>query len=207
MQDDIAAVLRAMLGPAVGIGVSNPKDTFDDLWPTERPAIARAIPKRQYEFAAGRRAARQAMAELGIPAQAIVIGDQRAPVWPGGVTGSIAHCDSICIAAISKTHRSMGIDIEPATPLPADLIPIVCTEQEQAKLPKTDAGMIAKRIFCAKEAVYKAQYPLTGEVIGFDALSIHFNQDDTFDATLPNLPPLHGKLRTQHDLILASVTI
>lgn len=207
MHDDIAAVLRAMLGPAVGIGVTDPRDITDDLWPTERHAIARAIPKRQYEFAAGRRAARQAMAELGIAPQAISVGDQRAPVWPNGLSGSIAHCDSLCIAAVSKMHRSMGIDIESATPLAADLIPIVCTTQEQAELPKAQAGMIAKHIFCAKEAVYKAQYPLTGVVIGFDALSIHFNLDETFEVDLPNLPPLVGKLRIQHGLILASVTL
>ena len=161
-----------MLGPAVGIGVTDPADTIDDLWDVKNPAMARAIPKRRYEFAAGRRAARAAMVSLGLPPAAIPQGSDRAPVWPAGITGSIAHCDQVCIAVVSQNHRSIGIDIEPATPLADDLIPLICTGAEQAWLSETARGHLAKQIFSAKEAVYKAQYPLTGRIIGFDDLNL-----------------------------------
>jgi 4'-phosphopantetheinyl transferase EntD len=209
MQDDIAATLRDMLGLAVGIGVTDPRDALDDLWSQEQTAVARAIAKRRHEFAAGRRAARQAMEALGTPPEAILVGTQRAPIWPAGLAGSIAHCDTICIAAVSETLHSIGIDIEPATALTDDLIPIVCTQAELDEIPDTERGMTAKRIFCAKEAFYKAQFPHTGQVIGFDALRVSLNQDDTFDVILkqplPNLPTLHGQIRIQHNMILASV--
>jgi len=210
MKDNVAAALRDMLGPAVGIGVSDPRDVTDGLWPEERADIVRAIPKRQHEFAAGRRAARQAMTALGLPVAAIPMGHQRAPIWPKGLAGSIAHCDTLCIAAISQTHQSIGIDIEHATPLDADLIAIVCTSAEQALLkhmPQAAQGMHCKRIFSAKEAVYKAQYPLTGQIIGFDALSVSMDRQDEFAATwhqpMPNLPSLRGSVRMLPNVILA----
>ena len=214
MSDAMAGVLRALLGPAVGIGVTDPRDETDDLWPQERSAILRALPKRQHEFAAGRRAARLAMAQLGLQATAIPQGPQRAPVWPVGLTGSIAHCDTACIAAVSRTHRSMGIDVEPDTPLDADLIPIICGPREQDWLDSLRAplrGISAKRIFCAKEAAYKAQFPLTGQVIGFTALEITLARDDTFAGTwqppLANMPALRGRIGVHDGLIVASVLI
>lgn len=214
MSDPMAGVLRALLGPAVGVGVADPRDATDDLWPQERGAVLRALPQRHHEFAAGRRAARLAMAQLGLQATAIPQGKQRAPVWPVGLTGSIAHCDTACIAAISRTHRSMGIDIEPDTPLDTDLIPIICSPREQEwlhSLPATLRGTSAKRIFCAKEAAYKAQFPLTGQVIGFTALEVTLARDNTFVGTwqppLANMPHLRGRIGLHDGLILAGVLI
>ncbi len=184
--DAIAGALRDMLGPDIGIGITDPADAIDDLWEVENPAMARAIPKRRSEFAAGRRAARAGMASLGLPQAAIPQGPDRAPVWPAGLAGSIAHCETLCIAAVSQTHRSIGIDIEPATPLADDLIPIICADAEQAWLPQTGRGRVAKQIFSAKEAVYKAQYPLIGRIIGFDDVILSPAGDGRFAITFPD---------------------
>lgn len=209
--DAIAVALQKILHPQVGVGVTDPRAPDDDLWTAEKRTLARAIPKRRSEFAAGRRAARAAMSELELPPAAIPVGPQRAPLWPVGMAGSIAHCDTVCIAAISQCHRSIGIDIEPATPLAAELIPIVCTPQEQDWLRSRGPaleGLYAKHIFCAKEAIYKAQYPLTGQVIGFHAVSIRFHEDDTFEATLsPPLPALHGKITVCHGMVLTAALV
>lgn len=214
MQKHVVAALRDMLGPNVGIGATDPRDATDDLWPEERTAIAAAIPKRQHEFAAGRRAARQALAALGLPSAAIAVGAQRAPIWPKGLTGSIAHCDTLCIAAVSQFHQCIGVDIEPATPLAADLIEIVCTQTEQAfitTLPAKDQGIAAKRLFCAKEAVFKAQYPLTQRMIGFDDVSIRLDGPDGFEVNwhnpMPELPSLRGLLQIRAGMILATASI
>ena len=101
--------------------------------PEEAPAIARAISKRRDECTAGRDAARAAMRVLGLAPTAIPQGTDRAPIWPTGLTGSIAHCDHICIAAGApiKKCASLGLDIEPAIPLAEDLIPTVCTAGER----------------------------------------------------------------------------
>ena len=174
MKQEIKAALQDMLGPTFGIGVTDPRDPAEGLWPTEAPAIARAVEKRQRDFAAGRRAAREAMAVLNIAPTAIPQGEQREPIWPQGLIGSISHCATCCIAAIAKSsdHRSVGIDIEPATPLATDLNRMICQSSEQDWLTtQPDPQLAAKTIFSVKEAVYKAQFPLTREVIGFHAVT------------------------------------
>lgn len=184
--DEIRATLKKMLGPDIGIGVTDPREKRDDLLPKERAFMSRAVPKRLYEFAAGRRAARSAMKELGLEPAAISVGSQREPLWPQDLTGSIAHCDTCCIAAVSKTHRALGIDIEPLTPLDADLIELVCTDAERQWLrilPENARALTAKKIFCAKEAFYKAQYPLAGKLLGFADIEVRL-QDGAMQTRL-----------------------
>ena len=67
----LADALRGLLGPGIGVGVTDPIAPEGALWDTEKPAVARAVPKRRLEFTAGRVAARAAMADLGLPAAAV----------------------------------------------------------------------------------------------------------------------------------------
>lgn len=197
--------LRALLGEGVALALADPGALATGLMPEETPAVARAVPKRRAEFAAGRRAARAALAQLGLPAQAIPQGPDRAPRWPAGVTGSISHCDGLCVAVASVSGPALGVDIEPATPLAADLMDLVCTPSEQAWAAiQPDPGLAAKQVFSAKEACYKAQYPLTGQLIGFDALTLTIAPDGSFTArsALP-LPRLTGATRIAGGLILS----
>ncbi|MDX8349855.1 4'-phosphopantetheinyl transferase superfamily protein [Cognatiyoonia sp. IB215446] len=204
--EEIRAALQDMLGPDFGVGVTDPRDPADGLWPEETPAVARAVEKRQRDFAAGRRAAREAMSALGVTPAAIPQGNQREPVWPEGLIGSISHCATCCVATVAHTsqHRTIGIDIEPATPLDPDLIPMICTAEEQNWLPaQPDPNLAAKQIFSAKEAVYKAQFPLTREVIGFKAVTLRFDGAN-FNAELPaNLPKCTGSILIREGMILS----
>lgn len=174
----LSATLRGLLGSDFGVGVADPRAVSDPLWDAERPAMARAVPKRVLEFAAGRTAARAAMIDIGFEPAAIPMGEDRAPIWPDGMIGSIAHCDTVAIAVVTSKAplNSIGIDVEENTPLPSDLWDTICTEKELAWLathPTDQQGLLAKQIFTAKEASYKAQYPLTGRLIGFDAVEIN----------------------------------
>jgi 4'-phosphopantetheinyl transferase EntD len=54
--------------------------------------------------------------------------------------------------------RSVGVDIEPAAPLPSNLLDLIATPSERRQL-KGDL-FVARRLFCMKEAVYKATHPL-----------------------------------------------
>jgi len=176
--------------------------------------IARAIPKRRFEFAAGRRAARQALAELGLPPSAILQEADRAPIWPDGVTGSITHCDTLCIAALAPQHlyRSLGIDIEPATPLSADLEAVIATPSERralAALPPAHRLHMAKQIFCAKEALYKAQYPVTGMRLGFQDVELDILHKQGLlwrnpPATLACERALRIQIKTVDQMVLAA---
>ena len=207
----IEAALRDMLGPSVAVALSDPRETTDDLMPDEQAYITRAIPKRRYEFAAGRRAARHALTELGLPPTAIPQAPDRAPVWPEGIVGSITHCDTLCIAALApkSVYNSLGIDIEPSTTLSADLHKAICTAPELhylASLPSETRGVDAKRIFCAKEAFYKAQYPLTLKSLGFQDVTLQFSLEQSLFHVKSGG---HGSILVQtiNGLILASCAV
>ena len=157
---------RRLLPPGCGLGVSDPR--------LPRPAfpgeVVQGIQKRINEFRAGRVAARLALAELGLPERALPAGPDRAPIWPMGVHGSISHSNSLCLAVAGRRH-CIGIDLEPATPLPADLRATILDDAESGI-----DDLHAKLIFSAKEAVYKAQYALTRQMLGFDAVTISLTQ-------------------------------
>jgi 4'-phosphopantetheinyl transferase EntD len=211
---DVEAALRDMLGPSVAVALSDPRAQVDDLWPDEQAYVTRAIPKRRFEFAAGRRAARQALTELDLPPTMIPQAPDRAPIWPKGVIGSITHCDTLCITALApqSIYRSLGIDIERNTPLPADLEAVVATPSEQralATLPSPQRLHMAKQIFCAKEALYKAQYPVTQLRLGFQDVELDIlhkqgllwrNPPSMLDAPAPLVAHVHVVKR----LVLAS---
>lgn len=181
----LALALRAVLPDGLAIGWADPR-LATPLWPGE--AIA-AVPKRQLEFAAGRAAARAAMAELGFGAAAIPMAADRAPVWPDGVVGSISHSASACLAIVGRSAdwRGIGLDIEPATPLPPDLWPTVLGHTERAALGE-NPGLQAKLIFTAKEAAYKAQYPQSRVLFGFETLQVRLGPAD-FTATFTEAVP------------------
>src|SRR3984893_9355145 len=62
-----------------------------ELHPAEAEYVARAVPKRIAEFAAGRACARAALAEFGVREFALRAAPDRQPLWPEGFIGSIAH--------------------------------------------------------------------------------------------------------------------
>ncbi len=109
------------------------------------------------------------------------------------------------MAARSTDYQSYGVDVEPATALEPDLIDVICTPSERAWVAdQPNPGIAAKLIFSAKEAFYKAQYPLTGKVIAFDAVTVEINDDSfttTSDLALPNIK---GAIVIQDGLILSA---
>jgi 4'-phosphopantetheinyl transferase EntD len=172
IEDSIAA----LFGADVAVAVLPVDGDHPPLLPVEEPAIARAVPKRRAEFTAGRAAARLAMQRLGLLPQAVPAAPDRSPIWPAGLTGSISHAAGFCAVVLTRdTGRNLGLDIEDPAPLDAELWPLVLTPDEIAALdtlPVPARGLAAKRIFGIKEAAYKAQFPLTGAVIGFQALQV-----------------------------------
>jgi 4'-phosphopantetheinyl transferase EntD len=170
-------IARGLFADDVAAVVVDVDDIRGGLLPEEEPAIAAAIERRRREFTAGRVAARRALAELGLPAAAIPRGPDRAPVWPGGVVGSISHAGTRCIAVAARSEgvRALGVDIERDDPLPPELQPAVCTADELTWLetqPEEARGPLAKLIFSAKECAYKCQYPVTGTLFGFERMRI-----------------------------------
>ena len=146
--------------------------------------MARAVPKRRAEFQAGRTAARAALTALKGPACALPADADRAPIWPRGYAGSITHCEDMCLAVATRAARSVGLDIEPALGLERALWDTVLLPAEQRKADAAaHPGQYAKLIFCAKEATYKAQFPLSRTLFDFHGLQISCDASGQFSAT------------------------
>lgn len=176
--------LAQALGAGVGVACTGVDGEPGLLWPAEREAILKAVPARQREYAAGRQAARAAMQQIGCVPAAIPSAPDRSPVWPDGLTGSIAHGGQVCVAVVGRRHQvhAVGIDIEEDRALEPDLWPSLCTAEERAlldQLPPHERGRRVTRLFCAKEAFYKWQYPQTGRLLDFLDVQVAFSADAT----------------------------
>lgn len=188
--DTVEALARGLFAQDVALAVTFPWEAATGLLPAEAASVARPNDARLREFAAGRRAAHRAMQALGRPVRAVPHGPDRAPVWPDDVTGSLSHNAVICMAVLGHAGRygSLALDIEEASDLPADLLPVVCTQAELAWLsvqPEDWRGVLARLIFSAKECAYKLQYPHTRQLLDFDAFEITPDlETGQFEATL-----------------------
>jgi enterobactin synthetase component D len=159
------ATLEGLLPKTARFAVRNPKLAYP-LLGSEKAAVSNAIEKRQTEFSAGRDAARAALSQFGLDGVEIPVGKRRAPVWPEGICGTITHSREICIAAVARREdiTSIGLDAERDTPLKDDLRCAILHESELHV-----SGSKAIELFSMKEALFKALYPLTGELMGFHA--------------------------------------
>lgn len=160
----------------------DPHSVGGGLLKAEQEAVEGAAQSRIEQFTAGRVCSRIALGRLGVAATTpIVRGEDRAPIWPPGFVGSISHTDAWCAAAVAREQdlRSVGIDLEPATPLKEALWRRVCTRAERERLrERTSPGLMGKILFSAKESVYKCQYPITHQFLGFHAVEIELGDGE-----------------------------
>ncbi|HEX6519146.1 MAG TPA: 4'-phosphopantetheinyl transferase superfamily protein [Streptosporangiaceae bacterium] len=171
------------------------EEAFGDLPVTlfreEEAVIANAVDKRRKEFTTARACARSALARLGIPPAPIVPGARGAPGWPPGVVGSITHCAGYRAAAVALDRDivTIGLDAEPHDVLPDGVLAAVASAGEQARVASLAAAAPRmcwdRMLFCAKETVYKAWFPLTGRWLGFEDATVDFDPVNcTFSARL-----------------------
>ncbi|MFG1795332.1 4'-phosphopantetheinyl transferase Npt [Nocardia sp. NPDC049149] len=145
--------------------------------PAEEHLIAKSVEKRRRDFIGARYCARLALEELGEPPVAIGKGERGAPIWPRGIVGSMTHCDGYRAAALAHKmrFRSVGIDAEPHAVLPEGVLDSVSLPPEREWLRTTATSLHLDRLlFCAKEATFKAWWPLTSRWLGFEDAHITF---------------------------------
>lgn len=217
-------LLESLLPPSVVTAEAYADDESETCFPGEEDLIVKAVPSRRREFVTARRCARQALARLGHPAVAIRSGPRREPLWPAGLTGSITHCAGYRAAAVTRTAEvvSVGIDAEPDAPLPPRVLSVVTAPADAghlADLARAEPGVAWERLlFSAKEAVYKAWYPLTGRWLGFDEASLTIDPAaGAFTARVlvdgarldggPPLTTLHGRYRIDRGLVVTAVRV
>lgn len=138
-------------------------------------SIQRSVAKRQAEFLAGRLCARSALQQLEgldfIPA----IGEDRAPVWPSHISGSITHSTghAAAIVAHKAQWRGLGMDLENLLPLERAerLAGEILTPDEMQRMatgPREQVAQLVTLTFSAKESLFKALYPIVQKRFYFE---------------------------------------
>lgn len=186
-------ILPELFGSNIATEEVNLPDPLDpvaarlsDLLPEEAAAIKSGRGERLLEFRGGRHCARRALERLGLPGAPVLRASDRAPVWPEGFVGSIAHTRSrergFCGAAVARASdaRSLGLDVEFDTPLERALWARVLTEGERALIeqrPESLRGYLSKLVFSAKECAYKCQYPLSKQFLEFHDVEVTISEE------------------------------
>jgi 4'-phosphopantetheinyl transferase EntD len=144
-----------------------------------------AVDKRKREVAAGRRAAHRALIAAGIDARdPILRGPRGQPLWPAGIVGSITHAAEHAGAVVApRIHtEGVGLDLESmGRNVGPELAKMICTPEESAWVGGDVSRLL--RLFSAKEAIFKACYPVAEIYLGFfDARLVE--TEDGFDAEI-----------------------
>ena len=168
----VSKYLAALFPPGAVVAELREPGEPDLLLPAEAAYLGRAVPTRAQEFAAGRLCARRAMAEFGIADFPIKVADDRQPIWPDLLVGSITHTVGFCAAVVAERQRiaALGLDSEGVGDVNVEIWPRICVPSETAwvrSLPAPQQAAAVSLIFSAKEAFYKCQYPLVRERLDF----------------------------------------
>lgn len=207
------------------------RGALEALHPVEAEQIGAAARTRRIEFAAARACAREAMTRLGVPVGPVVRGGRGMPVWPAGVVGTLTHTDGLRAAALGPvtTVRSIGLDVEPHGPLPDGVLEAVSLPEEAAWVRAVREEIPAihwdRVLFTAKEATYKAWFPLTRRWLGFADAHITVTTSHAEDESAlgvlrtrilvdphasdggPDLTELHGRWAVRDGYVASAIVL
>jgi phosphopantetheine--protein transferase-like protein len=159
------------------------------LLDVERDTLRNAGLGRREQFAAGRACARAGLSLLGCPEEPLLVGDDRRPLWPAGVTGSISHTKGVgtpgspalgfgvAVVALdgALSGWGIGVDVERIGRVREALFGRLFTVAELEdlrRLPVDRRALHATLLFSAKEAFYKAQFGFSRSWVGFRDVEI-----------------------------------
>ncbi|MCP5029721.1 MAG: 4'-phosphopantetheinyl transferase superfamily protein [Actinomycetia bacterium] len=186
------------------------------LWPAERESVGDVAEGRFRDHVLGRRCARLALEELGVESEPVLRGDRRQPLWPPGVVGSITHTTGYVAAAVARRFdlRTVGLDAEPDLPLPDGVIRRIARPEDSEWLGSgADFGVVdpGRLLFSAKEAVYKAWFPVAGRWLGFGDAYLEVDAGQrTFRAHLTVDGPIDtfdGRYRVAQGIVISAIEV
>lgn len=135
----------------------------------------------------------------------------------------MTHCTGYRAAAVARSGDllTLGIDAEPHEPLPPDVLDAIALDDEQLRITELTAADNApcwdRLLFCAKETVYKAWFPLTHSWLGFKDATVTIDPaQGTFVARLfvtgpriagKSLSELGGRWLIGDGLVITAIAI
>ena len=186
------ALVAECLPEYAAVGICTAEERVPELMPLEAALLSpRAVDRRRADFTRGRAAAHRALAALGQPDAPIGRGQRGEPLWPAGVVGSITHASGVAIAAVADCRDITGLGIDLEFVYPSRLTSIasyVCLPDELVWIeqPGADSDRFVRlvMVFTAKEAVYKALYPIMQMVLEFADVRIEWRSLTAFQGIL-----------------------
>ena len=144
------------------------KDYTNELSNAERVYACSVSKVRREQYSSGRRAAQLGLNCLSITEVPILL-DERKPNWPASIVGSISHTQDLAVALVGfkQDFQGVGIDILSKFAVTDKVRDRVLLEQERKFVFERENEDWQTKLFCAKEAIYKACNPETSEFLGF----------------------------------------
>jgi len=181
---ELGGALASLAPPGVRTGAL-PVDGahVEEMFRQESVSVANAVAARRAEFATGRALARRLLGRrLPLP-----VGADRAPEWPVGFVGSIAHDRRVVLAAVGAASQvaSLGVDLEAIGAMTADEGALVLRDDE--------VGIDARLAFVLKEAVYKAWSASGGRFLEFHDVRLHVERDRFRGEVVPDGGTVEGR--------------
>ncbi len=168
-----------------------------------------SVPSRSTASTAGRKSAMASLFQLGCPSPGPLISTASGDVrWPRNYSGSISHCCHLAVAATTRAHLRIGIDIEAVQPFSQQMLRLMSAPTEELTATPLghfhpDTGSTIR--FSAKEAAYKAMHP-AGSVRSLQDIGIEFHESGTasgtFTAVGPGAARSHGSYATDRGMVL-----
>ncbi|BET97967.1 4'-phosphopantetheinyl transferase family protein [Xenorhabdus taiwanensis] len=151
---------------------------FDECGITYPSQLQNAVNKRRAEYLAARYCTQQVLNRLGYSDFQVTNSQDRSPIWPDNICGSISHSANcaIAFAASCNNYRMIGIDIEQE--IKPDTIKSVSSSiindnemklLTECPLPFAQVFTLA---FSIKESLFKALYPHVKRFFDFHAAEI-----------------------------------
>jgi 4'-phosphopantetheinyl transferase EntD len=192
------------------------------MFSIEAAIVKGAVAERRREFGTVRYCARKALQRIGAPAVPILPDKDGAPRWPVGLVGSMTHCAGYRAAVVARFHDlcGVGIDAEPHAAVPDAALDLILRDAERARV-----GTLAdarpdlhwdRILFCAKEAVYKAWFPMTRRWLDFGDVSVTAHLDGSFRARVcvpgaraagVDLERFNGRWVVDRGLVVAATSV
>ncbi|MEY4667510.1 MAG: hypothetical protein RL518_209 [Pseudomonadota bacterium] len=191
-------VVSPFTNPSVAFTLVSQEGIKDfQLHPLEQEALGDAVsPKRKQDFILGRAAARQSLAAIGFPVVSPVLrGEQREPLWPVGVVGSISHSGSygVAVAAWQQDVPALGVDIQKIEERYTDELIARFADPDEFDWVRSDPARRTERavkLFSAKESIFKALYVLRRVWFAFDVAHLTPKECETGFHASVRLPAL-----------------
>ena len=148
-------------------------DYSHELFPQERLDLGMVSQQRSDEYSSGRRMAHEAMS-IAIGTSSPVTTNDRKPIWPDGWVGSLSHSKKLATALLGQesSFAGVGIDLACRSSVSRKVAERITVGTEKLESSEDD---LWTRIFSAKEALYKAVNPLTGEYLGMRDVELYFD--------------------------------